>query len=228
MIKAILWDNDGVLCDTERLFFEANRRVLNFHGVALTREQYVAWYLEDNRGAWHVLRGRGYHEVQIAQVRTARDNCYARLLSEAGQLCFAGVGPMLSRLAQRVSMSIVTASFAEHVALAHRAGNALDHIDHIIARTDGLRPKPHPDAYVHALDKLGFHACDCIAVEDSPRGLAAARAAGLRCIILRSDLLDGYKFSGAYRVVDSHRQLESELNALLRPTEPTVLHTLCL
>lgn len=225
MIKAILWDNDGVLCDTERLFFEANRRVLAPHGVALTREQYVAWYLEDNRGAWHVLRGRGYGEARIAQVRTARDNCYAHLLSHAGQLCFAGVEAMLSRLAQRVSMSIVTASFAEHVALAHRAGNTLDHIRHIIARTDGLRPKPHPDAYLHALDKLGLHASECVAVEDSPRGLAAAGAAGVRCIVLRSGLLDGYRFSGAYRIVDSHRQLESELDALLEPTQPTIFCT---
>ncbi|WP_332847707.1 HAD family hydrolase [Massilia sp. S19_KUP03_FR1] len=228
MIKAILWDNDGVLCDTERLFFEANCRVLAPHGVALTREQYVAWYLEDNRGAWHVLRGRGYGEVQIAEVRTARDNCYAHLLSDAGQLCFAGVEAMLSRLAQRVAMSIVTASFAEHVALAHRAGEALNHIGHIFARTDGLRPKPHPDAYLHALHKLGLHADECIAVEDTPRGLAAASAAGLRCIVLRSDLLEGYRFRGAYRVVDSHLQLESELDALLRPTEPPILHTACL
>jgi HAD superfamily hydrolase (TIGR01509 family) len=227
MIKAILWNNDGVLCDTERLFFEANRRALEPHGVALTREQYVAWYLEDNRGAWHVLRGRGYDEAQIAQVRTARDDCYSHLLSNAEQLCFAGVEPMLSRLAQRVSMSIVTASFAEHVALAHRTGNALDHIGHIVARTDGLQPKPHPDAYLHALRKLGLHADECIAVEDSPRGLAAARAAGLRCIVLRSDLLDGYVFSGAYRIVDSYRQLESELDALLQPTESTILGTSC-
>jgi hypothetical protein len=46
MIKAIRWDNGGVLCDTERLFFEANRRVLGPHDVALTLEQYVAWYLK--------------------------------------------------------------------------------------------------------------------------------------------------------------------------------------
>lgn len=215
IIKAILWDNDGVLCDTERLFFEANRRVLAPHGVTLTREQYVAWYLEDNHGAWHVLRGRGYDEARIAQVRMARDDCYARLLSASPPLCFDGVEPMLARLARRVSMSIVTASFAEHIALAHRAGNTLHYIDHIIARQDGLRPKPHPDAYLHALDKLRLPPGQCIAVEDSPRGLAAARAAGLRCIVVRSELLAGYAFTGAYRVVDSRRELENELFSLL-------------
>lgn len=215
VIKAILWDNDGVLCDTERLFFEANRRVLAPHGLALTHAQYVAWYLEDNHGAWHVLRGRGYDEAGIAQVRAERDDCYAQLLAAAPPLCFDGVEAMLGRLAQRVSMSIVTASFAEHIALAHRAGKALEHIDHIIARTEGQRPKPHPDAYLHAMDKLCLHPDQCIAVEDSPRGLAAARAAGLRCIVLRSELLAGYPFTGACRVVDSHRELENELGALL-------------
>lgn len=226
MIKAILWDNDGVLCDTERLFFEANRRVLETHGLALTHAHYVAWYLEENHGAWHVLRARGYDEEAIAQVRTARDDCYAQLLQAEPGLCFDGVEAMLARLAPRVSMCIVTASFAEHIELAHRAGKALDHIDHIVARADGQRPKPHPDAYLHALDKLGLRPEDCIAVEDSPRGLAAARAAGLRCIVLRSALLAGYPFDGAWRVVASHRELEAELarelDALL-PSEP-LLH----
>lgn len=215
MIKAILWDNDGVLCDTERLFFEANRRVLETHGLALTHAQYVAWYLEQNHGAWHVLRARGYDDARIAEVRMARDDCYARLLSAAPGLCFDGVEAMLARLAPRVSMCIVTASFAEHIELAHRAGKALEHIEHIVARAEGQRPKPHPDAYLHALDRLGLRAEDCIAVEDSPRGLAAARAAGLRCIVLRSALLAGHAFDGAWRVVGSHRELETVLDALI-------------
>lgn len=46
--------------------------------------------------------------------------------------------------------SPTAASFAEYVALAHRASKALDHINHIIARTNGLRPKPHPDTYLRA------------------------------------------------------------------------------
>lgn len=225
MIKAILWDNDGVLCDTERLFFEANRRVLETQGVLLTHAQYVAWYLEENHGAWHVLRARGYDEARIAEVRTARDECYAQLLSASSSLCFDGVEAMLARLAPRVSMSIVTASFAGHIALAHRGGGALDHIGQVVARQEGQRPKPHPDAYLHALDTLGLRPDECVAVEDSPRGLAAARAAGLRCIVLRSALLAGYPFEGAYRVVGSHRELEAELDILLHPEPSLKLHT---
>lgn len=223
MLKAILWDNDGVLSDTERLFFEANRRVLAGHGVALSHADYIAWYLEDHRGAWYVLRARGYDEGQVGELRRARDACYARLLADAADanqpLGFAGVDAMLARLAPRVAMSIVTASFAGHVALAHRHGRVLEHIGSVFAREDGLRaglrPKPHPDVYLDALARLGLDAGDCVAVEDSPRGLAAARAAGLRCIALRSALLPGYAFEGAWRVVDSHTALERELDGLL-------------
>ncbi|WP_296952009.1 HAD family phosphatase [uncultured Massilia sp.] len=220
-LKAILWDNDGVLSDTERLFFEANRRVLAPHGIDLAHADYVAWYLEDARGAWHLLRARGYGEDDIAQVRRARDACYAGLLAEAATpLGFPGVPAMLARLAPRVAMSIVTASFAEHVALAHRDGGVLEHIGAVFARAPGMRPKPHPDAYLHALQQLGLDAADCIAVEDSPRGLAAARAAGLRCIALRSELLAGYDFDGAWRVVDGHAELERELALLLDGAAP--------
>jgi HAD superfamily hydrolase (TIGR01509 family) len=216
MLKAILWDNDGVLSDTERLFFDANRRVLADYGIALAHADYVAWYLEDSRGAWHLMRARGLGEDVVAEARRARDACYADLLAgAAAPLTFPGVEAMLARLAPRVGMSIVTASFAEHIALTHRHGRVLDHIGSVFAREEGIRPKPHPDPYLHALRRLGLHADDCIAVEDSPRGLAAARAAGLRCIALRSPLLDGYAFEGAWRVVDTHAALERELNELL-------------
>ncbi len=220
-LKAILWDNDGVLSDTECLFFEANRRVLAQHGVDLAHADYVAWYLEESHGAWHLLRARGYDDAAVAQVRRARDDCYAGLLAgAAAPLSFPGVPAMLARLAPRVAMSIVTASFAGHVALAHRHGGVLEHIGAVFAREPGLRPKPHPDPYLNALRRLGLDAGDCVAVEDSPRGVAAARAAGLRCIALRSDLLAGYDFDGAWRVVDDHAALERELALLLDGAAP--------
>lgn len=211
MLKAILWDNDGVLSDTERLFFDANRDVLAGYGIDLRHADYVAWYLEDARGAWHLLP-----PADVPAARRARDARYAQLLEQAtAPLCFPGVEAMLARLAPRVDMSIVTASFAEHIALAHRHGGVLRHIGKVFAREEGVRPKPHPDPYLTALRRLGRDASECIAVEDSPRGVAAATGAGLRCIALRSALLKDYPFSGAWRVVDSHDALERELDDLL-------------
>jgi beta-phosphoglucomutase-like phosphatase (HAD superfamily) len=58
----------------------------------------------------------------------------------------------------------------------------LDYIDFAVVREDYQLTKPAPDSYLAALERAGLAATDCIAVEDSPRGIAAARAAGLDCI----------------------------------------------
>ena len=66
--KAILWDNDGVLVDTERFYFEANRQKLKELGVELTLEMYQQFFLLDSRGAWHLLDGRGYSAVSYTHL----------------------------------------------------------------------------------------------------------------------------------------------------------------
>jgi beta-phosphoglucomutase-like phosphatase (HAD superfamily) len=58
----------------------------------------------------------------------------------------------------------------------------LEHVDFAVVREDYPRAKPHPDGYLAGIDRAGVTANDCIAVEDSPRGIAAARAAGLACV----------------------------------------------
>ena len=67
MLSAILWDNDGVLVDTERLYFEANRDYLSGLGVELTAADFAQWFLRESRGAWHLLPDAS--EEQIARLR---------------------------------------------------------------------------------------------------------------------------------------------------------------
>jgi beta-phosphoglucomutase-like phosphatase (HAD superfamily) len=57
VIKTVFWDNDGVLIDTEKFYFEATRIVLSRFGVDLSRELYIKNYLIANRGCWHLLPG---------------------------------------------------------------------------------------------------------------------------------------------------------------------------
>ena len=60
MSKGILWDNDGILANTETLFYQTNRELLGEHDVHLTVERYVVWFLVSDIGAWHVLANLGY------------------------------------------------------------------------------------------------------------------------------------------------------------------------
>jgi beta-phosphoglucomutase-like phosphatase (HAD superfamily) len=69
MIKGILWDNDGVLVNTEPLFYETNRQLFSEHDIELTQKNFVEWFLNDNCGAWHLLKQRGYGCKKIDELR---------------------------------------------------------------------------------------------------------------------------------------------------------------
>src|SRR5690606_33159669 len=67
----------------------------------------------------------------------------------------------------------------------------------VASREDVQHAKPAPDVYLHALEKMGLEAKECIAIEDSPTGLRSAVAAGLACIVVQNDYSRGHDFSGA-------------------------------
>ena len=73
MIRAILWDNDGVLVDTEPLYFRATREILARVGVDLTQELYVEHLLKQGKGAWHLAAEKGAPPGEIDRMREERN-----------------------------------------------------------------------------------------------------------------------------------------------------------
>ena len=75
MFKAILWDNDGVLVDTERWYYEATKRVMKEEGYSLTLDEYRKTFLKSNSGAWHLLKD--CNEEYIRKLRKRRNLIYS-------------------------------------------------------------------------------------------------------------------------------------------------------
>ena len=205
MVEAILWDNDGVLVDTERLFFEANQELLASLGAELTPEGFFAWYLLDNCGGWHLLGEPSDEQIEIW--RAERNRLYSRKLQQAGSLAMPGIGELLTTLAPHYRMGIVTSSYREHFDLIHQDLALTRHFEFILAAEDYHGSKPDPEPYLQGLKRLGLPAHRCLVIEDSPRGLVAANAAGIPCMVLRHPLTRGHDFSGATAVVDSLDEL---------------------
>lgn len=214
MLSAILWDNDGVLVDTERYYFEANRIYLRTYGIELSEAQFFQWYLCESRGAWHLLDADADAE-QHARWRQERNRIHLQLLEEADSLMTPGIAHLLGHLQGRVDMGIVTSATRASFDTIHRKLDLLRHFGFVLTAETYARSKPFPDPYLLGLARLGKPAGECLVIEDSPRGLEAARAAGLRCIILRNALSRHHDFVGAYRVVDSVDALRVEIDALL-------------
>lgn len=209
---ALLWDNDGVLVDTEGLYFKATREVLASVGVELSEALYLQLFLREGRGAFHLARERGLDESQIDMLRSARDARYAQLL-KSGSLLLAGVEQAVSALARQYRMAIVTSSLREHFQLAHRSTGLLQHFELVLTYGDYARAKPDPDPYLTALARLGLQAEACLVIEDSERGLRAARAAGVRCWVVPSPLAREGSFVEAERVFASLGELAMALGS---------------
>ena len=215
MLSAILWDNDGVLVDTERFYYQANRDYLRGHGIELSEAQFFEWFLADNCGAWHLLEAGGASPEQIALWRRERNALHLELIHAASELVTPGIEPLLASLAGRVEMGIVTSATQASFDAIHARHDLLRHFRFALTAETYARSKPAPDPYLLGVDRIGRPADECLVIEDSPRGLAAARAAGLRCIVLRSPLTHGHDFAGADRVVDSVGELGEAIEALL-------------
>jgi HAD superfamily hydrolase (TIGR01509 family) len=206
MIQAIFWDNDGVLVDTEHLYYQATRQVLATVGVSLSMEQYIELILIRGTGAFHLAGEKGISPDGIEKLRDERNALYGRLL-EQGHLVIDGVREVLKKLSGRCLMGIVTSSRPDHFAIIHQRTGFLKYFRFTITAEDFTHGKPHPEPYLLALGRSGLRADECLVVEDSERGLTAARQAGIRCVVVPNEFTRTSDFTGAYRVLESIREL---------------------
>jgi HAD superfamily hydrolase (TIGR01509 family) len=201
VFDAILFDNDGVLVDTEHLYFRANQEALAGVGIDLDAAAYVELFLRQGKGAWHLARERGLGPADIDALRAARDSRYFELLGGA-DVVIPGVVDIVRALARRYRLAIVTSSEPVPFARIHARSDLLEHFELVLKQGDYARAKPEPDPYLRAVERLGVSADRCLVIEDSERGLRAAKAAGLRCWVIPSSLTVGQRFDAADAVLD--------------------------
>lgn len=213
MIRAIFWDNDGVLVDTEKLYFQATRELLQRAGVTLTEALFRRISLQEGRSAFDLALEKGISQQQIDRLHEERNRRYTELVEE-GVRILDGVEETLVKLSGRVLQAIVTSSRRVHFDAIHAGTGLRSHFDFILTREDYLLSKPDPEPYRLAVTRSGFRPEECLVVEDSERGLRAAFAAGIRCIVVPNDLTRGGEFAGAWRVLPSCREIPGEIERI--------------
>lgn len=197
MIRALLLDFDGTLVDTERLQWRAYREALAPFGVPVGLDEYRRHFIRVAGGPEWACR-RYALPVAPADLRERKAAIYRTLIPAAVRPC-AGAEALLARLNGRCALAVVTNSVRAEVevVLAHlgwtRAFTA------VIAREDYPHPKPAPDAYFTAARRVGCAPRECAVVEDTERGAAAGRAAGMPVVAVPSDLTFDNDFSGCAR-----------------------------
>ena len=208
MTQAVLWDNDGVLLDTEALFFEVTRSAFAKLQLQLTRENWGIQYLAAGRSSREIAASLGAKPEQAASVMDERNEEYRRALQRPLP-ARPQVRETLAALAGRVRLAMVTGCPRRELQLMHATTALLPFFEQVITGNDCPCSKPHPEPYLIALKALGVKAGHCLAIEDSPRGLASATAAGVPCVVVPTELTRGLDFPGALSV-------EHDVSAVLK------------
>jgi beta-phosphoglucomutase len=224
MLRAVIFDFDGVITDSEILHFRAFNQVLNQYGVDLTKQEYYKTYLGFNDAdCYALLIQQGLLKTgrkQISNLIEEKKHIYKELAKTEGKM-IEGVRDFLTLLKENsIPMAICSGSLLSEVEMLLEDTGLRPLFKVIVSGEQVKKGKPDPEGFLLTLKKLnnnvnsgqaGNHILpvECIVIEDSHWGLEAAKAAGMHTIAVTNSY-DAEQLNMAEKVVDRLNELSIE------------------
>ena len=184
--RAVIFDMDGVLADSEPLYHQGLNEVLRDFGLAITEAEHATLLGKTIKATWDVIFEKHSLPASYDECVVRYDRVMVRLLSQPREP-LPGAQELLTEIRRRrTPLGLASSSLSNWIdALLHATG--LDgSFDVIVSSTDVENGKPAPDIFLHTAAKLGVPPGQCLVVEDSRSGVAAAKAAGMYAVQLRA------------------------------------------
>jgi len=197
MIRAIVFDFDGLILDTEEPVYRSWLEVYQAHGEELPFERWVQIVGSTTTG-FHPQ-----HHLEERLGRSLPKEVLDRRIGRRTELVLAqellpGVVQHIDQAkALGLKVGVASSSTSEWVRGHLSRLGILEKFDCLRCRDDVVNAKPEPDLYIAVLECLGVAASEAIAIEDSPNGVMAAKRAGLRCVAIPNSITATLDLSGA-------------------------------
>jgi beta-phosphoglucomutase len=215
MLRAILFDFNGILVDDEPIHFALFARVLAEEGVTLERQAYFERYLHlDDRdcfGAVLEAAGQAPAPAQLMRLIARKASYYRDWIRQQGYPFFPGALELVREVAASgLSLGVVSGALGEEVEGALEQAGMRERFKVLVTAEDVSAGKPDPQGYRKAIEALNarpplpdrlFHPHEVLAIEDSPGGLAAAASAGL-CTLGVAHTYPGAQLEAADQILE--------------------------
>ena len=187
MIKAVIFDLDGVLIDAKDWHYQALNRALGLFGMEISRYDHLVTYdgLPTRKKLEMLTVERGLSTRLHAFINEMKQVYTLEIVYACCKPAFAQQYALAKLRQQGYCMAVCSNSVKQSVELMLERADIAKYMDFCLSNEDVSQPKPHPEIYLNAIGRLGLQPSECLVVEDNINGVRAATEAGVNLLVVR-------------------------------------------
>jgi beta-phosphoglucomutase family hydrolase len=210
LIRAVIFDTDGVIVESESAHVEAEKQVLSKYGVSISADELHKYAGITAKAIFTQLIKKYKLKVEVERILRQKEQILFKFLEEDAEPTKGIIG-LLFRLRERdVKLCIGSSSPMKQIKYILKKLNIAYLFDFAIGSDNILHSKPNPEIFLKAAAGLGLKPQECLVVEDTKLGVEAAKRAGMKCIDYKNPKSGHQDLSKTDIVIDNFSQLNVE------------------
>jgi beta-phosphoglucomutase family hydrolase len=216
MLKAVIFDMDGVLIDSEPLHFEVDKMVLQELNINKSEHYLERFVGYTNPAMWKIIKSEYTIEKSIEELIALQMTIKLKFLADSNYQAISGIKELLTEIkSNNIPIGIASSSPRVFIEAVIDKLKILAYFDNWISGEEVEKSKPEPDVFLKSSELLKVNPSECIVIEDSRSGTIAAKSAGMKCVGFRNINSGNQDLSKADIIIDKISDINfSKMKAL--------------
>ena len=210
MLKAVIFDMDGVIIDSEPIHYKLSKLYFNELGLDITDEEYYTFVGIGDKEIFARLKNKYNLMLKSDEMAATYEKRYIEYLKQMeNEEPIRGVDILIRNLHKKgLLLAVGSSASRENIGIVLKSFHLEGYFDTIVSGYDVENSKPFPDIYIRSAEKLGVDPAECIVIEDSSNGVKASKSAGMKCIAYKNRNSGEQDLSQADIIIDSFEKVE--------------------